>query len=300
MVERIIKLMEEKGINGAELAKMIGLSHGVVSEWKKGKAKPGTEAIIKIANYFGVTTDYLLTGKTNNSRPTIINLVENPKEDIAMENQDMYEMAQKIAAMHEMAQKMYDMPQKIAAMHEMAQKIAALTSSPQLSKTLEIQAKYAEILEQYGMVNYTKIYQIAQIAQGTQIIQETEGINRGVGRHKRDETRIAIYKKAVAELGLTDSDEDMSYEVIDVVLDFYEDYVSAEEGLALMQVKAAKLEEENAQPKNEPQKAKQDEKDAKIASLEEKVASLESRLQKSEQGAIETKDGNTSEDGNLV
>ena len=34
-----------------------------ITEWKKGKARPSTDAVIKLARYFGVTTDYLLTGK---------------------------------------------------------------------------------------------------------------------------------------------------------------------------------------------------------------------------------------------
>ena len=41
----------------------LGLSSNALSEWKKGKAKPSSDAIIKIAEYFNVSADYLLTGK---------------------------------------------------------------------------------------------------------------------------------------------------------------------------------------------------------------------------------------------
>lgn len=41
----------------------LGLSNSAISEWKKGKAKPSLEAVVKIARYFGVTTDYLLLGE---------------------------------------------------------------------------------------------------------------------------------------------------------------------------------------------------------------------------------------------
>ena len=63
MIERIKALMSERSVNGRQLAMEIGLNHGIVSDWEKGKAKPSTDAIIKIANYFSVSTDYLLTGK---------------------------------------------------------------------------------------------------------------------------------------------------------------------------------------------------------------------------------------------
>jgi len=63
MIERILRLIEERGITAYKLTTDLGLGSGAVTEWKKGKSKPGTEAIIKIARYFGVSTDYLLTGE---------------------------------------------------------------------------------------------------------------------------------------------------------------------------------------------------------------------------------------------
>lgn len=67
MIERILKLLEEKGISAYKFTSDLKLSSGAVSDWKKGRSKPGADAIIKIADYFGVTTDYLLTGKKNNA-----------------------------------------------------------------------------------------------------------------------------------------------------------------------------------------------------------------------------------------
>ncbi|MDR2655524.1 MAG: helix-turn-helix domain-containing protein [Oscillospiraceae bacterium] len=64
-VERIIALMDKQGINGKVLTTELGISSSSVTEWKKGKAKPSVEAIVKIAQYFQVTTDWLLTGEEN-------------------------------------------------------------------------------------------------------------------------------------------------------------------------------------------------------------------------------------------
>ena len=64
MIERIFKLLKEKNITAKELSTAINISAGNISDWKKGKSKPSTDAISKIADYFDVSTDYLL-GKTD-------------------------------------------------------------------------------------------------------------------------------------------------------------------------------------------------------------------------------------------
>lgn len=66
MIERILELMSKEGITAKKLTEDIGISSSAISEWKKGKAKPTSEAIIKMAKYFNVTTDYILLGVDNN------------------------------------------------------------------------------------------------------------------------------------------------------------------------------------------------------------------------------------------
>ncbi len=60
MIERIIGLLNERGITQKELASAIGISTGNVSDWKIGRAKPSVDVLVKIADYFGVTVDYLV------------------------------------------------------------------------------------------------------------------------------------------------------------------------------------------------------------------------------------------------
>ena len=60
MIDIILQLMENGGVTPAKLLTDLGLPKSSITEWKKGKSKPGTTAITKIADYFGVTTDYLL------------------------------------------------------------------------------------------------------------------------------------------------------------------------------------------------------------------------------------------------
>ena len=71
MLERILKLMKDGGITALKLTSDLGLSNSAVTEWKKGKAKPSTDAIMKIADYFGVSTDYILLGVSEPVTPTL-------------------------------------------------------------------------------------------------------------------------------------------------------------------------------------------------------------------------------------
>ena len=67
-VERIQSLVERHNMTAAQLLRETKLNPASITQWKKGIAKPSFDAIIKISDYFNVTTDYLL-GRTNNLTP---------------------------------------------------------------------------------------------------------------------------------------------------------------------------------------------------------------------------------------
>ena len=60
MVERILNLLNERNISEYRLIKDCGLPNSSITQWKQGKAQPGLPAVIKIAKYLDVSTDYLL------------------------------------------------------------------------------------------------------------------------------------------------------------------------------------------------------------------------------------------------
>ena len=62
--DRFYKLCISIGIKPNTVAKDLGFSSGVCTQWKKGLQEPSYEKASKIAQYFGVTTDYLL-GRDN-------------------------------------------------------------------------------------------------------------------------------------------------------------------------------------------------------------------------------------------
>ena len=63
-----MKLMEIHNVSAYKLTGDIGINHSSINGWKKGLAKPSFDAIIKISDYFSVTTDYLL-GRTDDPNP---------------------------------------------------------------------------------------------------------------------------------------------------------------------------------------------------------------------------------------
>lgn len=61
MIGQTIKnLRRSKKLSQTEFAKIVGVSQTTVTAWETGKADPSSLAIIRIADYFGVTADYLL------------------------------------------------------------------------------------------------------------------------------------------------------------------------------------------------------------------------------------------------
>ena len=58
--ERIKSLRQEKGVGQNQLAKELNFSNASISYWETGKQIPSAEVIFKLANYFGVSADYLL------------------------------------------------------------------------------------------------------------------------------------------------------------------------------------------------------------------------------------------------
>lgn len=61
--EILAELRLEKGIGQKELADYLRLSVGTISNYENNIHSPDLETLCKIADYFGVTTDYIL-GRT--------------------------------------------------------------------------------------------------------------------------------------------------------------------------------------------------------------------------------------------
>lgn len=62
--KRIKQLREENSLSQQKLAETLGVTQQAVAKWEGGKAEPDSTMLLKIADMFNVSLDYLL-GKTN-------------------------------------------------------------------------------------------------------------------------------------------------------------------------------------------------------------------------------------------
>ena len=63
--ERIQKLRKKKHISQEELATQMAVSRQSISKWELGDSIPDIEHLVKLSDYFKVSTDYLLRGKVD-------------------------------------------------------------------------------------------------------------------------------------------------------------------------------------------------------------------------------------------
>ena len=60
---RILATMEKKGVNQQDVTKHLGLGNGAFTRWKYNNGKSYLQYLTRIAEYLGVSRDYLLSGK---------------------------------------------------------------------------------------------------------------------------------------------------------------------------------------------------------------------------------------------
>ena len=62
--QRLKQLRSENHLTQAQLAEILGIAKTTLAAYEQGKSEPNIELLIKLADYFCVTVDYLI-GKTN-------------------------------------------------------------------------------------------------------------------------------------------------------------------------------------------------------------------------------------------
>lgn len=86
MYEIFAQLLEQRKLKAADVCKGTGLPSSLFSEWKRGKSTPKADKMKKIADYFNVSVEYLMTGeKKEDSAGYYLN------EETARLAQEMYE-----------------------------------------------------------------------------------------------------------------------------------------------------------------------------------------------------------------
>ena len=62
--QRILLLRKERGLKQEEAAEGCGIGYRSYRRYESGERKPGASAIVALADFFGVSADYLL-GRTD-------------------------------------------------------------------------------------------------------------------------------------------------------------------------------------------------------------------------------------------
>ncbi len=86
-MNRIRDLREDKDLRQSDLAEATGIDQRTISNYETGKTSPDAYALIKLADFFGVSIDYLV-GRTKHDfsseekRTKIITQIQKQLEDL--------------------------------------------------------------------------------------------------------------------------------------------------------------------------------------------------------------------------
>lgn len=101
MYEIFLKLLDEKGVTAYKVGKATGIGGSTFTDWKTGRSVPKQEKLQKIADYFGVSLEYLMTGKdsqtdhlyTDENSDLLIEFTKEVKNDAAFAKRMMRYMS---------------------------------------------------------------------------------------------------------------------------------------------------------------------------------------------------------------
>lgn len=68
-MNKLRTLRKDRGLTQYELGKALGVSPSTIGMYEQGRREPDKDALLAIANFFNVTTDYLLGNDTPASNP---------------------------------------------------------------------------------------------------------------------------------------------------------------------------------------------------------------------------------------
>lgn len=88
MYEIFERLLQKYGVSAYKVAKETGVTQSTLSDWKRGRSTPKTENMKKLADYFGVSIEYLMTGK-DDDKETV--LTPKDERDIAKDMESLRE-----------------------------------------------------------------------------------------------------------------------------------------------------------------------------------------------------------------
>jgi len=82
--DRLLKLRRERNLSQEDLANELDVSRQTISKWETNQSVPDFDKIVPLCNYFGITTDELLTGNKDIVEAKADNVKSNYARNIAV------------------------------------------------------------------------------------------------------------------------------------------------------------------------------------------------------------------------
>lgn len=60
IAEKLVELRKARRLSQQDIADQLGFPRGTYSIWESGQRRPGLDSLIKIADFYSVSVDYLL------------------------------------------------------------------------------------------------------------------------------------------------------------------------------------------------------------------------------------------------
>lgn len=86
---RLRDLRREKNVGAPDLGKAIGVNKNTIYSWEHGVNFPNNETLIKLAEFFDVTTDFLLGKTDENQRNNYMVALDSELEDLSDDQKQM-------------------------------------------------------------------------------------------------------------------------------------------------------------------------------------------------------------------
>lgn len=88
MYEIFMQLCQKHGETPNAIGRKLGIASSTLTDWKKGRSAPKIDKMLAIADYFGVSVEYLMTGKETEHEPYYYNEETRELADYAFKNPD--------------------------------------------------------------------------------------------------------------------------------------------------------------------------------------------------------------------
>lgn len=75
-----LNLCQDRGISSYKALKEMGVGMSTATRWKQGTAQPSYKTLQKIADYFGVSVDELLSDNAAGTKKETAEIIDSPEE----------------------------------------------------------------------------------------------------------------------------------------------------------------------------------------------------------------------------